>query len=43
MKAVKRILKRLGDMLNRVLDSLLGPRQPEPELIPIPVRNGDRR
>jgi hypothetical protein len=38
MKALRRVLKKLGDVFNRVLDTLLGQRQPEPELIPIPVR-----
>jgi hypothetical protein len=42
MDSLKRVLKKLGDIFNRVLDALLGQRQPEPELIPIPVRNRDR-
>ena len=43
MKAIKKALKEIGEMLNRVLESLLGQSQPQPELIPIPVRNQSRR
>ncbi len=43
MKAIKKALKEIGEILNRVLESLLGQNQPQPELIPIPVRNNSRR
>jgi hypothetical protein len=43
VKAIKKALKELGEILNRVLESLLGQNQPHPELIPIPVRNNSRR
>ena len=43
MKAIKKILQEIGEILNRVLESLLGQNQPQPELIPIPVRNDSRR
>ena len=39
---IGKILEKLKNWVNRVLDSLLGPSaQPEPETIPIPVN--DRR
>lgn len=39
---IGKILEKLKNWVNRVLDSLLGPSaQPEPEAIPIPVN--DRR
>jgi len=43
VKAIKKALKEIGDILNRVLEALLGQNQPQPELIPIPVRNNSRR
>jgi hypothetical protein len=43
VKAIKKALRELGEMLNRVLETLLGKGQPQPELIPIPVRNDSRR
>jgi hypothetical protein len=43
VKAIKKALKEIGDILNRVLETLLGKSQPQPELIPIPVRNNSRR
>ncbi|NMF58434.1 hypothetical protein [Pseudanabaena yagii] len=43
MKAIKKALKEIGEILNRVLEALLGQNQPQPELIPIPVRNNSRR
>lgn len=42
MKAIKKVLQEIGEILNRVLESLLGQSQPQPELIPIPVRNNPR-
>ena len=41
MKSIKKALKRLGEIFNRLLDSLLGG-QSQPELIPIPVRSRSR-
>ncbi|AFY73978.1 hypothetical protein Syn7502_01947 [Synechococcus sp. PCC 7502] len=44
MKSIQKALKKLGEIFNRVLDALLeqlGGKEPEPEMIPIPVR--DRR
>ena len=43
MKALKKALREIGEILNRVLETLLGKGQPQPELIPIPVRNDSRR
>ncbi|WP_193372405.1 hypothetical protein [Pseudanabaena sp. PCC 6802] len=43
MKSIKRVLRNLGEVFKRVLETLVGQRQPEPELVPIPVRSGDRR
>ncbi len=43
VKAIKKALKEIGEVLNRVLEALLGQNQPQPELIPIPVRNNSRR
>lgn len=43
MKAIKKVLQEIGEILNRVLESLLGQNQPQPELIPIPVRSNSRR
>jgi len=43
VKAIKKALKEIGEILNRVLESLLGQNHPQPELIPIPVRNNSRR
>ncbi len=43
MKAIKKALREIGEILNRVLESLLGQNQPQPELIPIPVRSNSRR
>ncbi|WP_215618297.1 hypothetical protein [Leptothoe kymatousa] len=41
---IGKILEKLKNWVNRVLDSLLGPSaQPEPEAIPIPVPVNDRR
>lgn len=41
---IDKILEKLKNWLNRVLDSLLGPSaQPEPEAIPIPVDDRRRR
>jgi hypothetical protein len=41
MKSIKKVLEKLGDIFNRVLDALLDQlkgREPEPDMIPIPVR-----
>ncbi len=43
MKTIKKVLREIGEILNRVLESLLGQSQPQPELIPIPVRSNSRR
>ncbi len=43
MKAIKKVIQEIGEILNRVLGALLGQNQPQPELIPIPVRNNSRR
>jgi len=43
VKAIKKVLQDIGEILNRVLETLLGQNQPQPELIPIPVRNNSRR
>ncbi|MEA5465025.1 hypothetical protein [Leptothoe sp. PORK10 BA2] len=41
---IGKILEKLKNWVNRVLDSLLGPSpQPEPEAIPIPVDDRRRR
>jgi hypothetical protein len=47
VKSIKKALRNLGDRIGRaiesLIDSLLGGNQPTPELIPIPVRNNQRR
>lgn len=43
MKSIKKILKKLGEMFDRVLEALIGQRQPEHQLVPIPVRSNSRR
>jgi hypothetical protein len=43
VKAIKKALKEIGEILNRVLEALLGQNHPQPELIPIPVRNNSHR
>jgi hypothetical protein len=42
-KALKNLGEKLGELLDRTVEALFGRRQPTPELIPIPVRNGNRR
>jgi hypothetical protein len=40
MEFVEKILEALKDIARKVIEALLGPEaEPEPELIPIPVRN----
>ncbi len=41
-KALKNLGEKLGELLDRAVEALFGRRQPTPELIPIPVRNGNR-
>jgi hypothetical protein len=43
VKSIKKALKKLGEMFDRVLEALIGQRQPEHQLVPIPVRNDSRR
>jgi hypothetical protein len=43
VKSIKKALKKLGEMFDRVLEALIGQRQPEHQLVPIPVRNDARR
>lgn len=43
MKSIKKALRKLGEMFDRVLEALIGQRQPEHQLVPIPVRNDSRR
>ncbi|WP_425214657.1 hypothetical protein [Tumidithrix helvetica] len=43
MKSIKKALKKLGEIFDRILEALVGQRQPEPQLIPIPVRDGAHR
>ncbi len=41
MKSIKKALRKLGEIFNRVLDALLEQlkgREPEPEMIPVRVR-----
>ncbi len=43
MNVIKKVLKRLGEVFDRLVESLLGERRPEPQLIPIPVRDRSSR
>ena len=44
MDIVDKILEKLKEWTQKVVDALLGPQaEPEPELIPIPVRNPRHR
>ena len=44
MKEIGKIIEKLGEWAQTVIDSLFGPEgQAEPELIPIPVRSNPRR
>jgi hypothetical protein len=43
VKSIKKALKKLGEIFDRVLEALIGQRQPEHQLVPIPVRNDARR
>jgi predicted RNase H-like HicB family nuclease len=43
VKAIEKAMKEIGEILNRVLEALLGQNQPQPQLIPIPVRSNSRR
>jgi hypothetical protein len=41
MKSIKKVLEKLGEIFNRVLDAILDQlsgKEPEPEMIPIRVR-----
>lgn len=42
MKSIKEVIAKLGELLNRLIDSLLGQAQPEAELIPVPVEQRSR-
>jgi len=42
MKSIKKVLDKLGEIFNRVLDALLeqlAGKETEPEMIPIPVKD----
>ena len=42
MKSIKKVLEKLGEIFNRVLDALLEQlkgNEPEPEMIPIPIKD----
>ncbi len=44
MDFIDKILEKLKDWTRKLVDALLGPAgQPEPELIPIPVNDRQRR
>ncbi|MGK7945111.1 MAG: hypothetical protein AB4058_11645 [Microcystaceae cyanobacterium] len=44
MDYIDKILEKLKDWAQKIIDDLLGPQaEPEPELIPIPVDNRRRR
>jgi hypothetical protein len=43
VKLIKKTLKKIGEIFDRILEALVGQRQPEPQLIPIPVRDGSNR
>lgn len=44
MDYIGKVLEKIKDWANRVIDILLGPEaEPEPELIPIPVDDRRRR
>lgn len=44
MDYIGKVLEKLKDWANRVIDILLGPEaEPEPELIPIPINDRKRR
>lgn len=43
MDYIEKVLEKLGEWVDRILDALLGPQtQPEPEPIPIPVDDSPR-
>jgi hypothetical protein len=43
VESIGKILRELGDMIGRLIDTLLGGKESEPQMIPIPVRNNNRR
>ncbi|MBF2088157.1 MAG: hypothetical protein IGR80_05385 [Synechococcales cyanobacterium K44_A2020_017] len=44
MAQIDKVLEKLKEWARKIVDALLGPEsQPEPELIPIPVRDNQRR
>jgi hypothetical protein len=43
VKSIKKVLSKIGEIFDRVLEALIGQRQPEHQLVPIPVRNNSRR
>jgi hypothetical protein len=43
MDYIEKVLEKLKELARKLIDSLLGPEaEPEPELIPIPVRERSR-
>ncbi len=44
MDYLEKVLERLREWAQKLIETLLGPKaEPEPELIPIPVNNPQRR
>lgn len=44
MAQIDKVLEKLKEWARKIIDALLGPAaQPEPELIPVPVRDPQRR
>jgi hypothetical protein len=44
MDYIEKVLEKLKEWARKLVESLLGPDvQPEPELIPVPVRDPERR
>jgi hypothetical protein len=44
MDYIEKVLEKLKELARRLIESLLGPEtEPEPELIPIPVHDRNRR
>ncbi|MFN3926997.1 MAG: DNA topoisomerase I [Pseudanabaenaceae cyanobacterium] len=39
MGLIKKVLKKLGEIIDRVAEALFGRQRPAPQPVPIPVRN----
>jgi hypothetical protein len=44
MDYIQKLLEKVKEWAGKIIEALLGPEaQPEPELIPVPVRDSNRR